>query len=270
MSNVSAFGDLLRQWRQAQGVSQLDLSLSAGVSSRHISFIETGRAQPSRTMVLRLGETLDLSLRHRNALLQAAGFVPGYPERALGTPDLAVVRRALELVLKSHEPFPAFVLDRGWNILLENSASDRLRPLLLPEDVHLDEPVNVMRLVLDPALLRPRIRNWPLVAHVLGHRLKRQLRSPLVEENLRRNLEEVLGFPGVAEAMSEIQPSPDFSVVIPLELEAEGVRLSWFSTIATLGTPQDVTLDELQIESLFPADDATEAFARELAAAALL
>jgi transcriptional regulator with XRE-family HTH domain len=251
--------------RHEQGVSQLDLSLAAGVSSRHISFIETGRAQPSRTMVLRLGETLDLSLRHRNALLEAAGFAPGFPERALGTPDLTMVRHALELVLKSHEPFPAFVLDRSSNVLMENAASRRLRARLLPRSTPLDAPVNVVELVLDPSLLRPRIANWPLVAHVLGHRLRRQLHRSLLAPESRTRLERLLSQPDVVEAMEEVSPPAESSVVIPIEMELDGVRLSWFSTIATLGTPQDVTLDELQIESLFPADEETERFARRFA-----
>jgi transcriptional regulator with XRE-family HTH domain len=261
---LSAFGDLLRQWRGAQGLSQLELSQAAGVSSRHISFIETGRSRPSRSMVMRLAGTLGLPLRERNALLVGAGFAPIYPERRLDEHDLAPVRRALELVLRSHEPYPAFVLDAGWNILVANDAHHRLLRRLLPEGAPLSDPVNVVRLVLDPALLRPRIGNWPVVAHVLAHRLRRQLRAPSVAAGRRRQLELLLSLPGVEEALDRTAPPPESSVVIPLELLVGDRRLSFFSTVATLGTPQDVTLDELMIESLFPADEMTALVVREL------
>ena len=258
-------GDLLREWRGIHGMSQLDLALAANVSSRHISFLETGRSRPSRTMVLRLAETLDLPLRERNAMLVAAGFAPLYRESELQHNDLAPVRRALELVLRSHEPFPAFVLDRAWNIVLANRAHHRLLSTLLPAAAR-SEPVNVVRLVLDPSFLRPLIGNWELVAHVVGHRIRRQLRTPDVSRDAKRQFEELLSLPGVREAMDRVQAPPDAAVVVPLQLELGGRRLSWFSTIATIGTPQDVTLDELRIESLFPADDETERAARELAA----
>lgn len=264
---TSAVGELLRQWRGSCGMSQLDLALAAGVSSRHVSFIETGRAVPSRVMVLRLAETLDVPLRERNALLAAAGFAPVYRERDLQADDLAPIRRALELVLRSHEPYPAFVLDADWNVLLANRAYERLLPLLLPADVTPPQPVNTLRLVFDPAYLRPRIGDWELVAHVLGQRVQRQLRLPDVSPARRRLLEELLDYPGVRDAMARTTAPPDAVVVIPMSFELDGRRLSWFSTIATLGTPQDVTLDELRIESLFPADVETERAARVLAAA---
>ena len=255
---------MLRQWRAAHGMSQLDLALTAGVSSRHISFIETGRSRPSRAMVLRLAETLELPLRERNALLVTAGFAPVYRESDLDSGDLSPIRRALELVLASHEPFPAFVFDRAWNILLANRAHHRLLPALLPDGTELSEPVNVVQLVLDPALVRPRIVNWDLVAHVLGHRVQRQLRAPLISTELREHFQRLLSYPGVRDAMDEVQAPPDAAVVIPLELELAGRRLAWFSTIATIGTAQEVTIDELCIESMFPADDQTERLIRDL------
>jgi transcriptional regulator with XRE-family HTH domain len=261
---LSVFGDRLRQWRGSQGLSQLGLSEAAGVSSRHISFIETGRSRPSRSMVMHLAETLGLPLRERNALLVAAGFAPVYREGRLDERDLAPVRRALEIVLQSHEPYPAFVLDAEWNILVANDAHHRLLRLLLREAVPPPEPVNVARLVLDPALLRPRIGNWLVVAHVLAHRLRRQLRTPGVAAGRRQRLEQLLSLPGVEEALDRAAPPPESSVVIPLEFVVGDRTLSFFSTIATLGTPQDVTLDELMIESLFPADEMTALVVREL------
>lgn len=264
-TETTAFGELLRAWRAAQRMSQLELSLAAGVSSRHISFIETGRSRPSREMVLRLAETLTLSLRDRNRLLVAAGFVPAYRESGWESVDIEPVRRGLELVLASHEPFPAFVLDRGWNILLANRSHHRMLARLRASQEALPEPVNVMRLVLDPSVLRPLVVNWAVAAHALGHRLRRQLRSPYLEPALRRHLEELLALPGVREAMADVPVSPNAEMVLPLCITLDGRTLSWFSTIATIGAPQDVTLDEIFIESLFPADEDTDRAARRLA-----
>jgi len=263
---VSDFGHVLRQWRGNRGMSQLELSLASGVSSRHISFIETGRSCPSREMVLRLAETLALPLRDRNALLVAAGYAPLYRERTLGDVALTPVRRALELVLSSHAPYPAFVLDRGWNVLLANDPYHRMLHLLRAQGLPEDEPVNVIRLVLDPAWLRPQVTNWPLVAHVLAHRLQRQLRAPGLAEAEREGLAQLLLLPGVRHAMETVVAPPESAVVIPITFGVGGQAVSWFSTIATVGTPQDVTLDELMIESLFPADETTRRLASELAA----
>jgi len=257
-------GTILRQWRAATVMIQLDLALTSGVSSRHISFIETGRANPSRSMVLRLAESLDIKLRERNSLLIAAGFAPLYGESDLGSVDLTPIRKALELVLASHEPFPAFVLDRAWNILLTNRAHDRLLPRLLPEGMRLSHPVNVIRLVFDPELIRPRVANWELVAHVLGHRVARQLRAPQISPELAAHCEQLLSYPGVQEAMADVQAPESSAIVIPLEIDFDGVRLSWFSMFATVGTPQDVTIEELVIETMFPADEQTDRLARRL------
>lgn len=260
-----AFGDVMREWRGVRGMSQLDLALTAGISTRHISFIETGRSQPSRAMVLRLAETLDLPLRERNRLLIGAGFAPRYRESGLQHEDLAPVCRALDLILRSHEPFPAFVLDRNWNILRANLAHRRLLSMLLPEAAG-REPINAMRLALDPGMLRPMISNWEWVAHLLGHRIRRQMRMPDIAPDERRKFEEILDYPGVLDAMEEARAPLDAAVVIPLQIALHGQRLSWFSTIATIGTPQDVTLDEIRIESLFPADEETARAARAFSA----
>jgi transcriptional regulator with XRE-family HTH domain len=263
-ARTSPVGDLLREWRAIQGMSQLDLALAAEVSSRHVSFIETGRSEPSRNMVLRLAETLEVPLRERNAMLTAAGFAPLYRESRLQDTDVRPVRRALELVLRSHDPFPAFVLDPSWNILRSNRSYELLLSMSLPERGGTSVPENVIRLCFDPDLLRPRIVNWELAAHVLGHRLPRQLRRPSIDPERKRLFEELLAYAGVEEAMAGVESPPDAAVVIPLQLELHGRRLSWFSTIATIGTPQDITLEELCIESMFPADDETDAAVREL------
>ena len=249
-------GQLMREWRALRGLSQLDLALVAEVSSRHVSFLETGRSRPSREMVLRLAQALELPLRERNRLLTAAGFAALYGESSLGDDEFAPVRRALETVLQSHEPYPAFVVDRTWTVLLANTAHCSLLSRLLPR-FDPDEPVNVMQLVLDPELLRPRIANWTEVAHVLGHRIRRQLRLPEPNADARVRLESFLAQPGVRDAMTKVRSSPESEIVLPLVLELDGQALSWFSTIATIGTPRDVTVEELSIESLFPADEKT-------------
>jgi transcriptional regulator with XRE-family HTH domain len=258
----SPLGQLLREWRALRGLSQLELAGAADVSTRHVSFVETGRSRPSREMVLRLGEALELPLRERNRLLVAAGFAAGFGESSLASAELAPVRRALEAVLASHEPYPAFVVDRAWRVLLANGAHERLLGLLLPGFAP-DGPVNVMRLVLDPALLRPRVVNWEVVAHVLGHRIRRQLRQPDPDDAVRTELAALLALPGVRDALGRAPVPRASEIVLPLVLELEGQELAWFSTIATLGTPRDVTLEELAIESLFPADDATRRWIEE-------
>ncbi len=214
-------------------------------------------------MVLRLGETLALPLRHRNTLLVAAGYSPAYDRRDLAGPDLAPIRRALDILLGSHEPFPAFVLDRGWNILLGNAAHHSLLSMMLPARPGHDA-ANVMQLVLDPALLRPLIVNWPVVAHVLGHRLRRQLRAGGLADPLQQQIAAWLALPGVGAAMEQVQTSPESDVIIPMVFELGGQRLSWFSTIASIGTPQDITVEELSIESLFPADEETDRAVRRM------
>jgi transcriptional regulator with XRE-family HTH domain len=266
-TEASAIGSLLREWRAALGMSQLDLALAAGVSSRHVSFIETGRAAPSRAMVLRLAETLDVPLRERNTLLTAAGFAPLFRESALDHAALAPVKRALELILRSHEPFPAALVDGAWNVLLANDAQRRLLPLLLPEGSAWSadaRPLNTLRLVLDPAGLRPRISNWEQVAHALAHRLRRKLREPRLAPDRARLFEELLALPGVRAALASGPLPPEAEVLVPLRLEVHGRRLSLFTTIATIGVPLDVTLEELHVETLFPADDETEQALRAL------
>lgn len=256
VKSESPVGEFLREWRALRGLSQLDLSLVADVSSRHVSFLETGRSRPSREMVLRLAEALELPLRERNRLLAAAGFAALYGESALGDAGCAPVRRALELLLRSHEPYPAFVVDRTWSVLLANAAHRWLLARLVPR-LDPDEPVNVMQLVLDPELLRPRIANWTEVAHVLGHRIRRQLRLPEANADARARLTSFLAYPGVRDAMAQVYSVPESEIVLPLVFELDGQALSWFSTIATIGTPRDITLEELSIESLFPADEET-------------
>ena len=254
-SPLAAVGPLLRQWRQRRRLSQLDLACEAEVSSRHLSFLETGRARPSREMVLLLAERLDVPLRERNALLIAAGFAPVYAERALDDPALAGARRAVDLVLSGHEPYPALAVDRHWTMVAANRA---VAPLLGGVDPSLlAPPVNVLRLSLHPAGVAPRIVNlaqWR--AHVLA-RLRRQI-AATADATLAGLLDELRAYPV---ATDDGHPPPDLddpgAVVVPLRLQTPGGVLSFVSTTTIFGTPVEVTLSELAIESFFPADAAT-------------
>lgn len=249
----STAGGVLRDWRQRRRLSQLDLALDAEVSTRHLSFIETGRAAASRDMLLRLAERLDMPLRARNQLLSAAGFAGVYPERALDAPDMAAARQAVDLVLASHMPFPALAVDRRWTLVAANPA---VAPLLAGAAAHLlRPPVNVLRLSLHPEGLAPQIENlgeWR--AHLLA-RLQQQIdRSGDAE--LAPLLEELKAYPGRASAA----PKPvQAGIAIPLRLRAPGSDepLAFISTTTVFGTPTDVTLSELALECFYPADERT-------------
>lgn len=251
-----AFGQLIRTWRTARRLSQLELAGDADVSSRHLSFLETGRARPSREMVSRLAAALDVPAREQNILFHSAGFAPLHVERELDDDALEPALRGIEFLLDSHEPFPAFVLDRAWNIVRANESHDILLHWLLPA-LEPRCPVNILRLLADPAGMRPLIANWRVVMATLLRRLERQLELPQADEVLARLERELLTYPGLRELISappEIDPS---SILVPVEIDAHGERLSWFSTLARFGSAIDLTLQEVTIESLHPADRRT-------------
>jgi transcriptional regulator with XRE-family HTH domain len=244
-------GDLLRQWRERRRISQLDLSIEADVSSRHLSFVETGRSRPSRDMVLRLADTLEVPLRERNHLLLAAGYAPVYGEASLSAPQMAAVRQAIRLVLKSHEPFPAVVVDRVWNLVDANATIDLLTAGAAPR--LLEPPVNVLRLALSPDGVAPRIVNlgeWR--AHLLA-RLRREI-AVSADARLIELLDELREYPGDRPGV-DVPGSGD--VVVPLRIRTDLGELCFLSTVATFGTPLDVTVAELSIESFFPANPET-------------
>lgn len=259
-SSRPPFGELLRHWRSRRRLSQLDLSLDAGVSSRHLSFVETGRARPSRDLVLHLAEQLEVPLRERNTLLLAAGFAPIFEERPLDAEEMMPVRHALNKILTGHEPFPAAIVDRGWNMIWSNEPARKILTAGVAPEL-LAPPTNAMRVTLHPEGLAPRIMNltqWS--AHLLS-RLRRQAvlsQDPVLDELHA----ELLEYPGVnAGGLSDAEP--ESLLFVPLRLRApDGVELSLFSTLATFGTALDITLAELSIESFFPADKATEAALR--------
>jgi transcriptional regulator with XRE-family HTH domain len=254
ISTSAGIGPLLREWRSRRRLSQMELALDADVSARHLSFVETGRSQPSRELVLQLADQLEVPLRERNALLLAAGYAPAYAQRALGDEAMAPVREALERLLKGHEPFPAVAVDRQWELVSANAPAlamlaDGVDPALL------EPPVNTLRVTLHPAGLAPRITNLAEYSshllHLVAHEAAASGDPALVALH-----EELRGYPGVDP--SPPPPDPARSLFIPLQLG----ELRFFSTIARFGTALDVTVAELAIESFFPADARTAAALR--------
>jgi len=258
-----SFGALLRYWRSVRRVSQLDLSLDAEISTRHLSCVETGRAQPSREMVLRLAEALQVPLRERNALLLAAGYAPLYRHTSLDAPELEAARRAAELLMAQLEPYPVLVLDRHWNTLRMNAGAKRFLALFPGCDS--GTPHNGPRLVFDPQGLRPFIENWEVVAARIIRRVQREAADNPSDETLKRFLEELLSYPDVPSRwrMPDFDGAPPPFVTIDYRWKDSTLRL--FSTLTTLGTPLDVALQELRIETFFPADEATRTVLNRLA-----
>jgi transcriptional regulator with XRE-family HTH domain len=258
--NDNRVGTLLRDWRQRRRLSQLDLSLEAGVSTRHLSFVETGRSKPSPDMLLHLAEQLEVPLRDRNQLLLAAGYAPRFGARSLDDPDLAPIRDALGHVLAGHEPYPAIAVDRGWNLVASNGALGPLLDGAAPE--LLQPPVNCLRLALHPEGLAPRTLNlgeWR--AHLL-HRLNRQI-ALSGDEQLLDLRDELLSYPA--------PPGPDIlpesgEVMVELRVSSDAGELGFFSTVTTFGTALDITVSELSIEAFFPADAATARVLSDMAA----
>lgn len=262
---VKPVGHLLREWRQRRRMTQMDFANEAEISTKHLSFLETGRAQPSRHMLLRLTELLDVPLRERNTLLVAAGFAPMYAERKLDDPALAAARRAVDVVLKAHEPFPAIAIDRHWNMVAANAA---VGPFMTDIDVELlQPPINVMRLSLHPKGLASRIVNFGEWREHLLARLRKQIETT-ADEGLTKLYEELAQYPAGATNVKTISHLEYGGVVIPFQVHSPVGVLSFLSTTTIFGTPVDVTLSELAIEAFFPADDFTSQVLTQSAAAA--
>lgn len=252
-STSAPVGAHLRAWRQRRRLSQLDLALDAEISARHLSFLETGRARPSREMVLKLAEKLDVPLRERNTFLVAAGFAPMFSERELDDPGLEAARRAVDLVLKGHEPFPALAIDRYWTLVTSNAA---VAPLLtgVAESL-LSPPLNVLRLSLHPDGLASRIINLREWRDHLLERLRRQI-DLTADHGLAELLSELREYP--VPAQTGTMRSADYGgVAVPFRMRTDTGDLAFFSTTTVFGTPLDITLSELAIEAFFPADEAT-------------
>lgn len=262
------FSDVCREWRQFRKLSQLDLALAANVSQRHVSWLETGRSAPSREMVIRLADAMDIPLRERNVLLQAAGYSPAYRESSLEDPLMAPVLAAVEGILTHHEPLPAIVVDRFWNVKMSNRAAELL--LGLGGDVREmmrasggGDEINLAWLTVHPQGLRRFITNWEQAAPAFVRRLRSEARAALDPE-LRARIDAIIRLADVAgdERPGEEQLLP----VLPLEISAGGLALSLFTVMSTIGTPQDITADELRVEAFYPADEATARFFKDMAA----
>jgi Predicted transcriptional regulators len=259
-----AFGEHLRHWRQHRRLSQLDLAQEAQISTRHLSFVETGRSVPSREMVIRLAERLNVPLRDRNALLVAAGYAPMYRERPLDDPALAAARQAVELILKSHEPCPALAVDRHWNLVMANAMMPHLMAGVDPG--LLEAPVNVLRLSLHPRGLAPRIVNLAQWRNHLFERLRQQIQAT-GDGTLAALLEELRAYPAAEGAGHEHLDGELLGVAMPFKFRTPAGVLSFISTTTIFGTPVDVTLQELAMETFFPADPQTAGALRQLMAA---
>lgn len=257
------FGVLLRHWRTSRRLSQLGLAVEAGISARHLSFLETGRAQPSRDMVQLLAGMLDVPLAERNAMLIGAGYAPVYGERPLGAPELAHVRRALEFTLRQQEPYPALVLNGYHDIVMRNDASLRIFGIFrrFPEN----RTINGLRTIFDPEGLRPFVANWDEMAECMLRGLQRQIAETGNAELITMR-DELLAYPGVASRLGSVSASAEAPPIINLHLKKGDVALQFFTAVTFIGRARDITVQDLKIECFFPADAATEQFTRRLAA----
>ena len=267
-STTVSFGSALRELRKARDLSQLDLAELAATSQRHLSFLEKGRSQPSRVMVLQIAEALGLSLRNRNRLLLAAGYAAAYPQRALTEAAMEPLRQALQRMLRHHKPYPAIVVNRRWDLVLMNGTVARLFALVgdgeaIWRKVCPDGRRNILKMIFHPEGLRPYIKNFDEVARMLLGYVQREA---LESAGAAEILEELLRETGLNRRHRPVEPAPQPSPVFTTDLEAGGVKLRLFTMISTFGTPQDVTADELRVGSFYPADDESETFLRSLTA----
>lgn len=267
VARPTAFGELLRYWRRARKRSQLDLALEAQVSARHLSFVETGRSRPSRDMVLRFAEVLDLPLRERNAMLNAAGYASVFSEAGLDAEEMAAVRRSLEFLLERHEPHPAVVLDRHWTAQLRNRAAGAVLAHFVASPDILSAPLNLVRLLFSPGGVRPSIVNWRELAGAMIQRLHREAALDPSDQELAALLDEALAAGDVPADWRAHDHAARPPVLLEMRLRRGDLELGLFSAITTLGTPLDVTLQGLRLETFFPVDEDSARTLRALAGA---
>ena len=249
-------GVLLRHWRDVRGRSQLDLSFDTGVSQRHISFIESGRSVPSRQILMDIAQALDVPLRDRNMLLLAAGYAPLYSEGAWNAVEMQSVTKALGRMLRQHEPFPAMVMDRYWNVLMTNDAAPRFFNRFIDLAAR-KSPRNMLHLMFDPAGMRPFIANWDTLARGLFERVYRESVGRVIDGRTKELLAALQAYPDVKTEW-KTPKVPSATPVIPMSFVRDDKILNYFSMVTTVGTPQTVAAQELRVECMFPADDATE------------
>jgi transcriptional regulator with XRE-family HTH domain len=247
---VPQLGELLRYWRRERGKSQLDLSLDTGISQRHLSFVESGRSAPSRDLLSIISDALNIPLRERNALLLASGFAPQFSEQSIDAGQMAIVIRAIDRMLQQHEPHPALVLDRYWNVIRTNEAAPRFFASFIDLEKR-PKPRNLLDLIFDPAGMRPFVEDWEKVAAGLMQRVRREAVGQVVDTKLQELLKRLREYPGVAQLKPSSTPQ---SPVLPLVFRKENQRFSYFSLITTVGTPQCITAQELRVECMFPTE----------------
>jgi transcriptional regulator with XRE-family HTH domain len=248
VSAVPQLGELLRSWRQERGKSQLDLSLDTGISQRHLSFVESGRSVPSRDFLSTVSDALNIPLRERNVLLLASGYAPLYNERNMDAEQMAIVTRAIDRMLQQHEPHPALVLDRYWNVIRTNEAAPRFFGSFIDLKAR-PKPRNLLDLMFDPLGMRPFVEEWDKVAAGLLQRVRREAVGQVVDAGLAKLLERLRKYPGVAALKPRPEPQ---SPVLPMTFRRDDERFSYFSLITTVGTPQCITAQELRVECMFP------------------
>lgn len=261
-SRYSSVGRLLREWRAARRMSQLDMAMACGMSARHIGFVEIGKSMPSREAVARFADGLDLSLRERNALLRAAGFAPSYDEEDLSAPGLEHMRQAVDLILKHQNPFPAFVLNRNFDILGANDGAARVGQFISGGKP--PKHGNLLHQVFDPDDLRPIVDNWAEVAAWFLRRLQDEIVAAPGNGAAQALLEEVLAYPDIPKAWRNRPIGADIKPVLTIDFRSPAGNLRFFETITTFAAPLSVTLDELRIDCAFPADEATAEVCRQL------
>jgi transcriptional regulator with XRE-family HTH domain len=247
---VPQLGELLRHWRQERGKSQLDLSLDTGISQRHLSFVESGRSAPSRDFLSIVSDALNIPLRERNVLLLASGYAPQYGEQSMDAEQMAIVTRAIDRMLQQHEPHPALVLDRHWYVVRTNDSAPRFFGSFIDLEKR-PKPRNLLDLMFDPEGMRPFVEEWEKVAAGLLQRVRREAVGQVLDKELQELLKRLQKYPGVIELKSSIAPQ---SPVLPIVFRRGNQRLSYFSLITTVGTPQCITAQELRVECMFPAD----------------
>ena len=247
-STVPQLGELLRYWRRERGKSQLDLSLDTGISQRHLSFVESGRSAPSRDFLSIVSDALNIPLRERNVLLLASGYAPLYGEQSMDAEQMAIVTRVIDRMLQQHEPHPALVLDRYWNVIRTNEAAPRFFASFIDLEAR-PKPRNLLDLMFDPVGMRPFVEEWDKVAAGLLQRVRREAVGQVVDAELTKLLERLRKYPGVAALKPPLAPQ---SPVLPITFRRGDERLSYFSLITTVGTPQCITAQELRVECMFP------------------
>ncbi len=261
----SGLGELLRQWRGVRGRSQLDISLDTGISQRQISFIESGRSVPSRTTLMGIAQALEIPLRERNLLLLAAGYAPQYSDAAWNSPEMNSIGKALQRMLTQHEPYPALVMDRYWNVLLTNDAAPRFFNCFTDLSAR-PSPRNMLHLMFDPQGMRPFIANWEDLAKALIQRVHREAVGHAVDPKTRDLVAELLAYPDVQPDWKTLQTHGALPM-IPMSFVKDDAVMNYFSLVTTVGTPQTIAAQEIRVECLYPADEETEVLHTKLSAA---